>query len=317
MSYQIRSVRSPQDIVIVRDLIREYVVWLDIDIAIQGFETELADFPGRYAPPAGDLLLAQGNSGEALGCIGLQPLERPGACEVKRLYVRPAARGMGLGRALATSAIERASILAYREVMLDTLPWMTSAIALYRSLGFAPIEPYWNNMVPGIIYFSKTLHSAETIVRITPGDLADPRVIDLVGHHRINSHEHSAPGRSHALDSKGLQSSDVTFWTAWESETLVGMGALKQLSEDHGEVKSMHTAQGVRRKGVGSAILGHIISVARSRGFSRLSLETGAEAYFQSAIALYQKHGFVECPPFADYAADPNSVFMTLDLSKQ
>jgi putative acetyltransferase len=317
MSYQIRSVRSPQDIVVVRDLIREYVHWLDIDIAIQGFEAELPNFPGRYAPPAGDLLLAQGNRGEALGCIGLQPLELPGACEVKRLYVRPAARGMGLGRALATSAVERASALAYREVMLDTLPWMTSAVAIYRSLGFAPIAPYWNNLVPGIIYLGKTLRSAETAVRITPGDLADPRVIDLVHCHLIKSRQHSVPGSSYALDHRGLQSVDVTFWTAWDSETLVGMGALKQLSEDHGEVKSMHTAQAGRRKGVGSAMLGHIISVARSRGISRLSLETGSEAYFQPAIALYQKHGFVECPPFADYVPDPNSVFMTLDLCRQ
>jgi GNAT superfamily N-acetyltransferase len=104
-------------------------------------------------------LLAQSNGGEALGCICLQPLELPEACEVKRLYVRPAARGKGLGRALATSAIERASTLGYREMMLDTLPWMTSAIAIYRSLGFAPIAPYWNNLVPGIIYLGKTLCS--------------------------------------------------------------------------------------------------------------------------------------------------------------
>jgi putative acetyltransferase len=317
MSYQIRSVRSSQDIVVVRDLIREYVHWLDIDIAIRGFEAELPHFPGRYSPPAGDLLLAQSNSGEALGCICLQPLELPGACEVKRLYVRPAARGMGLGRVLATSAIERASTLSYSEVMLDTLPWMTSAIAIYRSLGFAPVAPYWNNLVPGIIYLGKTIRSAEAVVRIAPGDLADPRVVDLLHYHLINSREHSAPGSSHALDLKGLQPADVTFWTAWDGETLVGMGGLKQLSQDHGEVKSMHAAQAVRRKGVGSAMLGHIISVARSRGISRLSLETGSEAYFQPAIALYQKHGFVECPPFGDYVPDPNSVFMTLDLCEQ
>jgi putative acetyltransferase len=224
---------------------------------------------------------------------------------------------MGLGRALATSAIERASTLGYREVMLDTLPWMTSAIAIYRSLGFAPIAPYWNNLVPEIIYLGKTLRSGEAVVRITPGDLADPRVIDLLHYHLINSQAHSAPGSSHVLDLKGLQSVDVTFWTAWDGDTLVGMGGLKRLSEDHGEVKSMHTAQAVRRRGVGSAMLGHIISVARSRGISRLSLETGSEDYFQPAIALYQKHGFVECPPFADYVPDPNSVFMTLDLCKQ
>jgi putative acetyltransferase len=318
MSYQIRSVRRPQDIVVVRDLIREYVRWLDIDIAIKGFEAELPDFPGRYSPPAGDLLLARSDSGEALGCICLQPLELPGACEVKRLYVRPAARGMGLGRALATSAIERASTLGYREVMLDTLPWMTAAIAIYRSLGFAPIAPYWNNLVPGIIYLGKTLRPGEAAVRITPGDLADPRVIDLLHYHLIDARKHSVPSsHSHPLGLEGLQSAEVTFWTAWDGDALVGMGGLKQLCEKHGEVKSMHTAQAVRKKGVGSAMLRHIISVARSRGMSRLSLETGSEAYFQPAISLYQRHGFVECPPFADYVPDPNSVFMMLDLCKQ
>jgi GNAT superfamily N-acetyltransferase len=161
MSCQIRPVRSAHGITVVRDLIGEYVHWLDIDIAIEGFEAELPHFPGPYSPPAGDLLLAQGNSGEALGCICLRPLELPGACEVKRLYVRPAARGMGLGRALATSAIERASTLGYREVMLDTLPWMTSAIEIYRSLGFVPISPYWNNLVPGIVYLGKTLRPGD------------------------------------------------------------------------------------------------------------------------------------------------------------
>jgi putative acetyltransferase len=201
--------------------------------------------------------------------------------------------------------------------MLDTLPWMTSAIAIYRSLGFAPISPYWNNLVPGIIYLGKTLRSGEALIRITPGDFADPRVVDLLHHHLANSQVHSGPGSSHALDLEGLQSPDVTFWTAWDGETPVATGALKQLSEHHGEVKSMHTVQAARRKGAGSVMLGHIISVARSRGISRLSLETGSWDYFRPAVALYRRHGFIECPPFGDYVPDPNSIFMTLDLHKQ
>ena len=112
------------------------------------------------------------------------------------------------------------------------------------------------------------------------------------------------------------KSADVTFWTAWDRGILVGMAGLKQLSQDHGEVKSMHTAEAARGKGVGGALLGHVIAIARSRGISRLSLETGAEAYFRPAIALYRKHGSVECPPFAGYLPDPDSVFMTLDLCK-
>ena len=151
-------------------------------------------------------------------------------------------------------------------------------------------------------------------MQIIPGDLTDPRVVDLLHHHLANSEAHSGPGSSHALDLEALQSPDVSFWAAWNGETLVATGALKQLSGGHGEVKSMHTAEAARRRGAGSAMLGHIISVARSRGISRLSLETGSWDYFWPAVALYRRHGFIECPPFADYRPDPNSIFMTLDL---
>ena len=151
-------------------------------------------------------------------------------------------------------------------------------------------------------------------MHITSGDLNDPRVIDMLRYHLTTSRAQTAPGSAHALDLAGLQSPDITFWTAWDGETLVAVGALKQLSADHGEVKSMHTALAARRKGVGSAMLQHIIAFARSRGISRLSLETGSWDYFQPAVALYRSHGFIECQPFADYVKDPNSIFMTLDL---
>jgi putative acetyltransferase len=126
----------------------------------------------------------------------------------------------------------------------------------------------------------------------------------------------TAPGSAHALDLTGLQSPDISFWTIWDDETLVGVGALKRLSADHGEVKSMHTAQSMRGKGAGTAILRHIIVTARASGISRLSLETGSWEYFRPARAFYRSHGFVECPPFADYVLDPNSVFMSLDLQQ-
>jgi putative acetyltransferase len=109
---------------------------------------------------------------------------------------------------------------------------------------------------------------------------------------------------------------DIGFWTIWEDETLLGVGALMRLSADHGEVKSMHTAQSKRRRGAGSAMLQHIIASARSMGMSRLSLETGSWDYFRPAHAFYRSHGFMECGPFADYVLDPNSVFMSLDLEK-
>ena len=151
-------------------------------------------------------------------------------------------------------------------------------------------------------------------MRIVPGDFNDPRVLALLELHLVSARAETAPGSAHALDLDGLQSPDVSFWSIWDDEILLGIGALKRLSADHGEVKSMHVAQTVRRRGVGSAILRHIIAAARARGMSRLSLETGSWDYFEPARALYRSHGFVECPPFADYIPDTNSVFMSLDL---
>jgi putative acetyltransferase len=152
------------------------------------------------------------------------------------------------------------------------------------------------------------------MMRIIEDDLSDARVIDLLRVHLTGSRANTAPGSAHALDIAGLQSPDISFWAIWEGETLVGCGALRRLAPDHGEVKSMHTAQAARRTGVGSAMLRHIVAAARARGMSRLSLETGSWDYFRPARALYARHGFVECGPFADYVLDPNSVFMTLDL---
>src|SRR5579871_4414525 len=113
-------------------------------------------------------------------------------------------------------------------------------------------------------------------MQITPGDLTDSRVVDLLHYHLTTARAQTAPGSAHALDLEGLQSPDITFWTAWDGEMLVAVGALKRLSPDHGEVKSMHTAQVARRKGVGSAMLRHIMAFAGRHGISRLSLETGS-----------------------------------------
>lgn len=151
-------------------------------------------------------------------------------------------------------------------------------------------------------------------MNIVPGDLTDPRVIELLRAHLTRARAVTPPGSSHALDLSGLQAPDIWFWAAWEGDALLGVGALKELAPDHGEVKSMHTAEAARGRGVGTAMLRHIIAAARERGHARLSLETGAMAYFHAAAALYRRHGFVECGPYAHYRPDPNSVFMTLEL---
>jgi putative acetyltransferase len=153
-------------------------------------------------------------------------------------------------------------------------------------------------------------------VRIIPGDFQDRRVQELLQFHLASARAQSAPGSAHALDIRELQSPDIRLWTIWDGDTLVGTGALKRLAADHGEIKSMHTVQAERRRGAGGAMLCHIIAVARSSGLRRLSLETGSWAYFLPAQSLYRRHGFIECPPFADYVPDPNSVFMSLDLRR-
>lgn len=153
-----------------------------------------------------------------------------------------------------------------------------------------------------------------TPLRIAAGRLDHPQVVELLGLHLARARAATAEGFAFALDLSGLKSPDIAFFGAWEGETLRGVAALKSLDPGHGEVKSMHTAQAARRGGVGSALLRHLIDEARRRGMARLSLETGTSAYFQPAVALYERHGFTPCGPFGDYAASAENRFLTLAL---
>jgi putative acetyltransferase len=150
---------------------------------------------------------------------------------------------------------------------------------------------------------------------IAAGDLADPRILALLEEHVRQFRAITPPGSSHALDLSGLQTPDIKFFAAWDGSQLMGMGALKRLDAAHGEVKSMRTVAAAQRRGVASAMLRHIIAEAHAWKLSRLSLETGSFDFFAPARAFYLRHGFVECPPFPPYRPDPNSVFMTLNLS--
>jgi putative acetyltransferase len=125
----------------------------------------------------------------------------------------------------------------------------------------------------------------------------------------------SPPESVHALDLSELRAPDVTFWTAWDGEELLGCGALKELDARHGEIKTMRTSQHHRRKGVAAALLEHIINVAGERGYERVSLETGSGGPFEAALRFYEKHGFEYCEPFADYVLDPFSRFMTRSIA--
>ena len=145
-------------------------------------------------------------------------------------------------------------------------------------------------------------------------DLSRPEVHALLQEHLSNMYELSPPENVHALDLTALRQPDVTFWTVWDGGVLLGCGALKELTPTHGEVKSMRTPQALRRRGAARAVLTHIVAEARSRGYRRLSLETGSMEAFKPAHALYERSGFRFCGPFADYTEDPNSTFMTLKL---
>ncbi|MDQ3261927.1 MAG: GNAT family N-acetyltransferase [Pseudomonadota bacterium] len=146
---------SIEQIEMARRLFREYGEELDVDLCFQGFAEELRDLPGKYGPPDGALLLAMEQQ-HAIGCVALRRFS-PTDAEMKRLFVRPAYRHLGLGRVLAQRIIERARDFGYRRMVLDTLDTMQGAKALYRSLGFVDIAAYYDNPLPSVLYFAMEL----------------------------------------------------------------------------------------------------------------------------------------------------------------
>lgn len=145
-------------------------------------------------------------------------------------------------------------------------------------------------------------------------DLQGSAIKALLQEHLDDMHSSSPPESVHALDLAALRHPDITFWTTWDGDELMGCGALKQHSPEHAELKSMRTALTHLRKGVARTMLRHILAAARARGFQRISLETGTPAPFVAAQKLYASEGFVECGPFANYVLDPYSLFMTKAL---
>lgn len=156
-AFQIRPAETDEDVRAVRALFEGYAASLPVDLGYQDFAAELAGLPGKYAPPGGALLLASARDGAALGCVALRALAPAGCCEMKRLFLRPEARGLGLGRALAEAAIAAARASGYAELRLDTLPSMGAAIGLYRRLGFEPVAPYYAPVPPGTIFMGLRL----------------------------------------------------------------------------------------------------------------------------------------------------------------
>lgn len=151
-------------------------------------------------------------------------------------------------------------------------------------------------------------------MKIQIDDLTDGRTLTLIELHLAGMAENSPVESRHALNTKGLKQPNITFYSAWEDEDIMGCGALKELSLEHGEVKSMRTAEKHLRKGVAGAILQYIINEAKKRGYKKLSLETGSMEAFKPAHRLYESFNFKYCEPFNNYIEDKNSLFMTLEL---
>lgn len=154
--FQIDIATTAEDLRAVSDLFEGYAASLPVDLEYQDFAAELAGLPGKYAGPEGALLLARDPAGAPLGCVALRPLHSE-TCEMKRLFLVPETRGMGLGRALVEAIVAAARDRGYRELRLDTLPSMTSAIALYEGLGFERIEPYYAPTPPGTVFMALAL----------------------------------------------------------------------------------------------------------------------------------------------------------------
>lgn len=145
-------------------------------------------------------------------------------------------------------------------------------------------------------------------------DLSRPQVHALLEEHLANMHELSPADQVFALDLQSLRAPEIKFWTVWDGPVLLGCGALKQITPAHAEIKSMRTPKALRRRGAGRAVLLHIVDAAKSRGFQRISLETGSHPDFEAAQALYRSLGFEVSGPFGGYLENPHSVFMTLPL---
>ncbi|MCH9826694.1 MAG: GNAT family N-acetyltransferase [Gammaproteobacteria bacterium] len=148
-------------------------------------------------------------------------------------------------------------------------------------------------------------------------DLSGPEIAAFLEDHIRDMKSVSPPESKHALDLDGLRKPEITFWTVWDEQVLVGCGALKELDKTHAEIKSMRVSGTRKQQGIASMLLRHMLDQAAARGYRRLSLETGSMPFFEPARRLYTKFGFQPCAPFSGYKDDPNSVFMNLDIQQR
>lgn len=151
-------------------------------------------------------------------------------------------------------------------------------------------------------------------MELREGALDDAQVVALIAHHQAEARATTPQDNAHAMGAEALRHPDISVWTMWEGEALLGVAALRQLSPDHGEIKSMRTAPDQLRRGVARALLAHLLALARARGYTRVSLETGTAPMFDAANRLYEAAGFIDGPVFGGYPESPHNRFMALAL---
>jgi len=295
----------------------------------------VAQQAGELADPHAVTLLAYED--EALIAYAQLRIAQPPACvidarpvELQRFYIDAPFHGRGVAELMMRAARDAADAMGGDNLWLGVWERNARALSFYRRQGFADVGSKDFHVGPDRQtdrVMVRSLRDAASVrvldarsrsriqsnarMQIRLDDLSGPQIRSLLEEHLRNMHSLSPPESVHALDLDGLRRPEISFWTVWSDDALLGCGALKALDERHGEIKSMRTASAHRRKGVAEAVLQHVIAEATKRGYTRLSLETGSQAEFEPARRLYRKFGFEDCPPFADYIDDPNSVFMT------
>lgn len=299
-STEVINVTTPDQVEVVRALCLEYGAALvahagsDDVLRAQGFAEEVAALPGAYASPRGVLLLALVN-GDAAGCVAIRP-SGEGAVELKRLFVRPDFRGQSLGRRLVIEAIEAASRLGARRLRLDTLPFMRSAVRLYRSLGFEEIPAYEPNPTPGARFFELTLEPEQpqaTLERYAPGDAAHFERLNrewLEEYFRVEDKD-----RRYFADPEGtiLATGGAIFFVR-EGARTVGTCALIRDPDGRFELAKMAVQYDCRGKGYGQWLVTAALAYAREQGATQVYLLSDEK--LADALRLYERMGFVRKP---------------------
>jgi len=308
----IAAARGAADTAVVGTLFREYRAFLG-DVQLPGYDDEIAGLPGKYAPPKGALLLARDAGGMALGCIALQPLQG-GAGEVKRLFVREAGRGAGLGRRLIEAMEAEARRIGYAELRLDTLPRLVPAVTLYRSLGFDFVGRYNDNPNPTVVFLAKRLDPWAIAPARGARDVDDFRALcrEYVDSIRAIALLHLVDQEIAGLPEPYVPPKGEILLARDTAGAAIGCAALRPLPEAGAvELKRLYVIPAWRRRGLARALMARIFETARTIGHREIKLDfipSMAEGH-----ALYRSLGFVEIDRY-NQNPNPKLIFMKKGL---